>query len=153
MSTFEPICPSRRRYIVRHKSFVPIIGGGETHFKPFRSSVILTYVDNFVSFVIDGKSALLEEDSEQWESVYIYNKLDKACSKSIIDWELFAGTLATRLKTGYKVGEEYRFILSVLANAAFLKKRPRCKGCGEKIFPQRNTVVFACPFCIRPLHE
>jgi hypothetical protein len=129
------------------------MGGGEIRLKPSRSTVLLNLVNNFIEFTIDGSNVLLEEDSEEWESSYIYGNIDKHCNDPLVDWELFTGTLAKRLKTGYNVGEEYRFILSVLANAAYLRRKPRCPRCRRKIVPKENTVLFICPSCRRPIHE
>jgi len=157
MPKFIPTSPSRRTYIVqdkkKKKKFSPIMGGGITQLKPLRSTVLRTMVNNFIESTIDVGNVLLEEDSEEWESSYIYGKIDECCNNPFTDWELFTGSLAKRLKTGYNVGEEYRFILSVLANAAYLRRKPMCSRCRRKIVPKENTVLFVCPFCRLPIHE
>lgn len=108
-------------------------------------------VPNFISYVIERSSALLRNDPEEWEA-RIRAKLKKRCDDAY-NWETFTSTLALCLGTDYEEGEEFDFILSLLANAAYLRRKPHCQGCGARRKPAFNSLVFVCPYCTEPIYE
>jgi len=108
-------------------------------------------VSEFVDRVIAGDTSTLRADPGLWEEK-VRNRINQFCHNKV-DWEAFTSVLALKLGTGYGVGEEYEFILNLLSNAAYLKRKPYCKKCGSRRTPMDNALVLVCPYCEEPVHK
>jgi hypothetical protein len=110
-------------------------------------------IHSFIDHTLDGNRLLWLKDSQAWEDL-VHREINMLCCGLLsVHWELVTGSLAVKLNTGYDEGEEYAFILNLLANAATVRRKKRCHGCKEKLYPQYNALLMVCPACGTPVHE